>query len=278
MLDMKAIDVHGHFGTYDTGVGADALSTHMYSGDINEIRRRARAVNICLTVVSPYGAFSPYGGDVLAGNEDAREAAERYADIRFWAVLNPRIPETYKQVESLLQYPRCKGIKLHPHPDMNDYPISEYGDKIFCFAADHKAIILSHTGDVNCYPEEFIPFANRYPQATLILAHLGNSRNDASFSRQVHALKHARAANVYIDTSSGKSINSGLIEWAVSQAGAEHILFGTDTPIYLAASHKARIEYADIDQQAKRAILFDNAARLLGEEDTFDTEKGAINA
>jgi predicted TIM-barrel fold metal-dependent hydrolase len=67
-------------------------------------------------------------------------------------------------------------------------------------------------------------------------------------------------------TSSANSINSGLIEWAVSQVGAERILFGTDTPLYFVASQKARIEHAEIDQAAKRAILYDNAARLLDKE------------
>jgi len=257
---MKAIDVHGHFGLYDRGVGG--LTDQMMSGSIEVIRRRAQAADICLTVVSALRAFMPYGGDVLRGNEDAREIAEKNPDIRFWTVLDPRIRETYKQVESLLTHPRCKGIKIHPTD--HGYEIRDYGDKIFEFAAQHKAIIMTHSGCPGSFPEDFIPFANRYSNVSLILAHLGNSA-DGNLSRQVYALKRAKNENVYIDTSSAKSINSGLIEWAVSEVGARRLVFGTDTPLYFAACQKARIEYAEIDEEAKQAILFGNASQLLHE-------------
>jgi hypothetical protein len=235
----------------------------MMSGSIEVVRRRAQAADICLTVVSALHAFIPYGGDVFRGNDDAREVAEQYPDIRFWAVLNPKIAESYKQVESLLTHPRCKGIKIHPTD--HTYEIRDYGDKIFDFAARHKAIVITHSGCPGSFPEDFIYFANRYPDVPLILAHLGNSA-DGNLSRQIYPLKRAKSQNVYIDTSSAKSINSGLIEWAVLEVGSQRLLFGTDTPSYFSACQKARIEYAEIDEEAKRAILFGNAARLLREE------------
>ncbi len=257
---MKAIDVHGHFGPYDRSNGG--LGDQMMSGSIEVIRRRAQVADICLTVVSALHAVMPYGGDVLRGNEDACEIAEQHSDIRFWAVLDPRLRETYKQVESLLTHPRCKGIKIHPTD--HGYEIRDYGNEIFEFAAQYKAIIMTHSGCPGSFPEDFIGFANRYPNVSLILAHLGNSA-DGNLSRQVYALKRANNRNIYIDTSSAKSINSGLIEWAVSEIGAQRLLFGTDTPLYFAACQKARIEYAEIDEEAKRAILFENASQLLHE-------------
>jgi predicted TIM-barrel fold metal-dependent hydrolase len=258
---MKAIDVHGHFGIYERGAGG--LSDRLMSGSIEVVRQRAIAAGICLTVVSAIHAFIPYGGDPLRGNDDAREAAEQHPDIRFWAVLDPRIPETYKQVESLLGHPRCKGIKIHPTE--HSCQIEEYGEEIFEFAARHGAILITHSGCKGSFPESFIPFVNRYPSVPVILAHLGNSE-DGNVSRQVHALKRAKGGNLYIDTSSARSMNSGLIEWAVSEIGAERLLFGTDTPAHFAASQKARIEYAEIGEEAKQAILFGNAAALLHEE------------
>lgn len=258
---IKAIDVHGHFGVYDRGAGG--LNKQMMSGSIEVVRRRAQAADISLTVVSALHAFMPYGGDVVRGNNDARKVAEQYSDIRFWAVINPKISESYKQVESLLTHPRCKGIKIHPTD--HGYEIRDYGDEVFEFAALHKATVMTHSGCPGSFPEDFICLANRYPNVPLILAHLGNSA-DGNLSRQVYALKQAKNKNVYIDTSSAKSINSGLIEWAVSEAGADRLLFGTDTPSYFSACQKARIEYAEIDEEAKGAILFGNASQLLHEE------------
>lgn len=257
---MKAIDVHGHFGPYDRGSGG--LHDRLSSGGIDLVRQRAQAVDICLTVVSAIHALIPYGGDVLRGNEDARQAAEQYSDICFWAVLDPQRSDTVRQAESLLRHPRCKGLKIHPRE--HGYEICEQGDRIFEFAVDHQAVILSHSGNRGCNPEDFVPFVNRYPEASLILGHLGNSEDD-SLSRQVYALKRAEHGNLYVDTSSARSITSGLVEWAVSEVGAEHIVFGSDTPLYFAASQKARVEYAELTEQAKRTILFENAARLLKE-------------
>ena len=257
---MKAIDVHGHFGTYRDGDGA--LKENLMSGSIETIRQRAKDCDILLTVVSALRGLMNHGRDVLKGNDEALEVSEKYSEIRFWAILNPRIEESYSQVESLLKHPRCKGIKIHPTE--HSYHIRDQGDEIFSFADSNKAILISHSGCRRSLPDDFIHFAGRYPGVSLILAHLGNSY-DGDLSRQVNALKKAESKNVYIDTSSCKSIISGLIEWAVSEIGAQRIVFGTDTPLYVPACQKARIEHAEIEKGARRAILFENAKRLLKE-------------
>ena len=258
---MKAIDIHAHFGIYDRG-GA-GLADGWMSGDIDLVRRRATASDIRLTVVSPLRALLPYGGDVSRGNEDAVEVAERCDDVRFWAVLNPRVMETYVQIEELLAHRGCVGIKIHPRE--HQYDSREWGDPVFEFAANRNALVLTHSGHPGSDPEDFIPYTNRYPQATLILAHLGND-HEGDYARQVHAVRASAHGNVYVDTSSMKSMMSGLVESAVEMLGADCILFGTDSPLYFTASQKARIEHAEIDDADKRAILFDNAARLLGDE------------
>ena len=258
---MQAIDMHGHYGTHNPR-GRTGLESEMRSASIEEVRERAQQVDICLTVVSPLQALHPYGGDVIRANEDAREKAERYDDIRFWAVLDPCRQPTFKQVEQLLGHPRCKGIKIHPVN--HEYEIRDHGQAVFEFAASHGALVLTHSGCPGSYPEDYVPFIERYTESTLILAHLGSSA-DVHLGRQVYAVQHAATENVFVDTSSVKSMTPKLVEWAVEQIGVDKILFGTDTPVYVASSQKARIEYADLTQDEKRAILFDNAASLLGE-------------
>lgn len=73
-------------------------------------------------------------------------------------------------------------------------------------------------------PQDFIPFADDFPQVKLILA--------------------------------------GLIEWAVREIGADRILFGTDAPIYSTAVQRARIDEAEIDDADKRKVLRDNAVQV----------------
>jgi predicted TIM-barrel fold metal-dependent hydrolase len=258
---VHAIDVHGHFGPYDRGMRA--LTDRMMSGEIETVSRRALACDIRLTVVSAIHALIPYRGDAVRGNEDAVRAAEQLDDIRFWVVIDPLKTETYEQADRLLAYPRCKGIKIHPHA--HAYEIVDHGEAIFAFAAERDALVLTHSGDPGSYPEDFLPFIDRYSNVNLILAHLGNS-DDGSVARQVDAIKAARNGNVYVDTSSARSMFSGLIEWAVEEIGTDRILFGTDTPLYWSAVQKTRIETAEICDDAKTAILYRNAAKLLSEE------------
>ena len=88
--------------------------------------------------------------------------------------------------------------------------------------------------------------------------------------RAIQASKHG---NVLTDTSSMRSIMSGLIEWAVGEVGAERILYGTDTPCYFAPSQRARIDRADLTDTEKRMILRDNAKRLLPIPQDTQTKK-----
>ena len=141
----------------------------------------------------------------------------------------------------LLANPGCKGIKIHP--TLHEYEIREHGDRIFAFAAARQAVVITHSGNAGSRPEDFLPFADQYPEVRLILAHLGNSE-DGSLERQVHAIRCSRYGNIYADTSSARSVNGGLIEWAVGEVGAGRLLFGSDTPLYFVASQKARIEHA----------------------------------
>lgn len=258
---MKAIDVHGHFGPYDRGLGTRVDG--FMSATAAEVAQRAAGCGIEVTIMSAIHGLIPYRGNAVQGNADAEASAHDHPGIRFWSIVDPRVPESYEQTDRLLAHPRCMGIKIHPHA--HQYEIRELGPDIFAFAAGRKAVVLTHSGDIGSYPEDFVPLANRYPEVQLILAHLGNS-DDGSVTRQVQAIQHGRNGNLWVDTSSARSMYSGLIEWAVEQISHDRILFGSDTPLYWAGAQKARIETADIDETAKRAILYGNAAALLAPE------------
>jgi uncharacterized protein len=178
-----------------------------------------------------------------------------------WVVVNPLQAATFEQARSMLQTPPCMGIKIHP--EEHRYAIREHGEAIFSFAASLGALVLTHSGERNSLPADFIPLADRYPEVTLILAHIGCSE-DNDRTLQVRAVQQSKHGNVVADTSSAQSLTPGLIEWAVKEIGADRVLFGTDTPLYSTAMQRQRIDTADLDDRSKRLILRDNAVRLLG--------------
>jgi hypothetical protein len=258
---IPAIDVHGHYGMYVRAGGGD-LADSFHSGDAAEVVRRALNVNIVLTIVSPLAALLPrFQADAVAGNIEAARIVAQTPGLKQYVVIDPRRAETYTQAEEMLAQPQCVGIKIHP--EEHGYPIREHAQPIFEFAARHRALVLTHSSEQNSLACDFIPWANQFPEVCLILAHIGCGW-DGDLTHQVRAIQESRHGNVFADTSSARSIVPGLIEWAVREVGAERVLFGTDTPLYNTAMQRARIDHADLADEAKRLILRDNAVRLFG--------------
>jgi len=260
--DLWAIDVHGHYGRYPS-VDATGLTGQLLSGDPATVVARAKAARTAFTVVSPLPALLPRGGaDAVAANEEAARVVEQTDGLLEWVVVHPLQPRSFDQARRMFGGPKCVGIKIHP--EEHGYPIAEHGRAIFELAAELGAAVLTHSGDPNSKPGDFLPFADDFPEVTLILAHLGNGGAAAGpMDLQVTAIRAAKHANVVTDTSGARSLTSGLIEWAVREVGAERILYGTDTPMYFAPSQRARIDRADLTDREKRMILRDNAERLL---------------
>ncbi len=256
-----AIDVHGHYGTY-IGEAGDQLADSFYSGDAAEVVRRASAVNIVLTIVSPLSALKPrFQADSVAGNVEAARVVAQISGLKQYVVIDPLRPQTFAQAEEMLAQPQCVGIKLHP--EEHGYLIRDHARPIFEFAARHRAIMLTHSSEKNSLAADFVPWANEFPEVRLILAHIGCGW-DGDLTHQVRAIQQTRYDNVFADTSSARSITPRLIEWAVREIGVDRVLFGTDTPLYHSAMQRARIEHADLPDGAKWQILRGNALRLFG--------------
>ena len=262
--EVQAVDAHGHYGNYDQDEISELQREIFFSANVEEVLRRARHARTQFTIVSPLSGLTPVGRlDVLEANEEAAMVVDENEDLLQYAIINPLQRESYAQAADILQRPKCVGIKIHP--ESHQYPIAEHGDPVFEFAAKHRTVVLAHSGDVNSAPDDYVPFADRYPEAKIILAHLGNGGAAAgSPELQVRALQRAKGDNVYIDTSSARSILPGLLEWAVKEVGADRILYGTDTPVYYAPMQWARVVCTDLSAEEKRKILRENAFALFG--------------
>ncbi len=258
---IPAIDVHAHFGNCIRD-GASALTCEFMSADGPAVVRRARSCQIQTTIASPLAGLMPRGAaDAVAANTEAHDICSRTDGLKQWCILHPLQIETFAQVDRQLDSPHCLGIKLHP--EEHGYPIRHEGANLFACAARHNAVVLVHSGDAFSAPLDFIRWADEYPDVTLILAHLGNGGSAAGDPRlQVQAVQASRHGNVYVDTSSARSILPGLLEWAVAEIGPERIVFGTDTPLYFAGMQRARVDYAELSREDKTRILNGNARRI----------------
>jgi predicted TIM-barrel fold metal-dependent hydrolase len=268
---IKAIDIHGHYGNYH-GRAKSTLANRFMTASAREVADRASRAHVEWTVVSPLlGLLPRFCADACTGNEEAAQLIPATPGLLQWVIINPLQPKTYGQADEMLKHPRCVGVKIHP--EEHGYPVARYGREIFEFCAARRTVILTHSGETSSMPDDFVPFANECPEVSLILAHIGCS-SDGEPGRQVAAILKSRHGNIYADTSSAQSVTPGLIEWAVAEAGAERVLFGTDTPLYHCAMQRARIETADLSDSQKRLILRDNAFTLLRLQSITESSSG----
>jgi len=255
---IPAIDVHAHYGIYDCG--KPDIINDLMTGDGAVVAERARQSNVRLTIVSPLKALLPRGkGDTVAGNIEAAKVVAETPGLLQYVVIDPRVPESYRQAEEMLQTPKCVGIKIHPEEHL--YHINEFGEPLFEFAAKHNAVVLSHSSEKNSLADDLVDWAKRYPEMKLVLAHIGCGW-DGDVTHQVRGVLKSMHGNVVADTSSARSITPKLIEWAVSQIGVDKVLFGTDTPLYQTSMQRNRIDCAALTDAQKKVILHENAERL----------------
>ena len=259
-LDLQAIDVHGHYGDYEP-----TASPHAHwcmSASAAEVVKRARDSHIQWTIVSPTSGLFPRGhADAAKGNDEAARVVPETPGLLQYVIVHPQQERTFEQAREMLERPTCVGIKIHP--EEHRYHIREHGDKLFAFFAEMRAVVLVHSGEQLSLPDDYVFFANRYPECSVILAHIGCGWN-GDRTLQARAIQKSTKGNVYTDSSSMQSIIPRNIEWTVQQVGSDRVLFGTDTPLYVTAMQRARIDHADLGDHEKRLILRENAIHLFG--------------
>ena len=242
--DLIAIDMHSHI---NHGSPHDAAKRFGRSVELDDLIVINRAAGIEKLFCSTFA--SCLCTDVIVEeNEYMHSLLDQYENLYQWVVIDPRIEETFAQAERMLQHKKCVGIKLHPY--YHKYSLEEYAEKLFSFASRFQTVVLIHPEKEASY---ILPIADKYPDVTFIMAHLGGEP-------YVDAVEFAVHKNVYTDTSGIASSTNLMVESAYQRIGADRILFGTDT--YSAAFQRGRIEFALLPQEAKVKILRDNARRL----------------
>jgi predicted TIM-barrel fold metal-dependent hydrolase len=105
-------------------------------------------------------------------------------------------------------------------------------------------------------PADIADLAGRFPDVTLIAAHLTPAGVRGVLDLEAHA-------NICVDTSGAQPF-AGVIEYAVSRLGARRILYGSDVPGRDFSAQLGRIYGARIGEAERDLVLSGNARRVLG--------------
>jgi uncharacterized protein len=249
-LGWRIIDAHAHLGSY----GAFDIP----HGDADGMVRQMDDLGIDVACISSLMAIN---ADYVRGN-DLTAAAVRRHPHRFvgYAVANPW--ETDRITDELTRAFDELGLSaIKIHPTLWELPVDDARyDPIWAFASERKALVLSHTwaGERTCRPSLFRTIAHRYPEVAFLLGHSGGSR-----AGNLAAIEVARACpNIYLETCYSR-LTRDQFELLVHEAGSDRVVFGTDMPFIDAAFTLAQVAGSDLPVAQRKAILGENAARLL---------------
>ncbi len=179
----------------------------------------------------------------------------------------------------------AKGMKLHP-PIGRYYPNDERMWPAYQAASDMGIPIVFHCGPhphpddptvtvEYARPRHFEPLLEKFPRLPVILGHMGIGPGPdwraliEPYYQEVLALARQRLPNLYLDTSEcvsdamgGNGLSDDHIVELIRAIGPDHVLFGSDFPVYDPAIVIDKIVGYPFTDEEKRLILGENCVRL----------------
>ena len=178
--------------------------------------------------------------------------------VRGYYVFNPNYKKLYlDNVHKVMENDGFIGIKFLPNYHNHDLDGDGYRE-VLDYADAHKLIVLSHTwGDK---PQNSVAnvreMIKSHKDIFFIMGHSAPGALD-------DAIEVAKANdNVFLDICDIHR-HSGIIEKMVNAVGSERVLFGTDMPWYDPNYAIGSVLFANITDQDKKNIFYNNAVELL---------------
>jgi len=279
------IDFHTH--TFPDAIAPRAVeklqsSSHTRAftgGTLGDLRASMRAAGIDCSVVLPVATGARQVTHVNDASIRIHEEAAR-TGVESFGCMHPDFEGWHGELARIADA-GIRGVKLHPpyqEVDIDDprfIRILERCGELGLLAVTHAGLDVGLPGHEEATPEKIARALKAAGPVTLILAHMGGWR---CWDRAEELLA---GTGVYLDTSFslGPMTPSGDGFYGAARSlerlsekdfvrmvhafGADHILFGTDSPWEDQAAEAARIRALPLTEEEKAAILGGNAQRLL---------------
>jgi predicted TIM-barrel fold metal-dependent hydrolase len=187
------------------------------------------------------------------------------------ATVHPDDPSHLRDIQDALDG-GCRGLKLHE--DVQRVHVDDARLRpVFDELAARGAFLLVHAGSI---PWEYVAGAGlarvtrvleRHPDLNVVVAHYGAPDSEAYFAAMdAHPRLHLDTTMVFARDSPVRG-DVGAFDAAPIVAHPDRVLYGTDFPNvpYEYERELRGIEALDLPPDVLRAVLHDNAARLLRE-------------
>ncbi len=170
----------------------------------------------------------------------------------------------------------ARGIKLHPaaqrfYPnDRRLFPVYDRAQALGLPIIYHSgAFALGPNPSDHAHPRHFPDVLAAFPRLTVVLAHsgFGDFAACAALARD-HPNVFFDCCAVINGTEPSPTLSDDEAAAAVRLVGAGRLMFGSDYPWFDPALDAARIQRLPLTDAEKRAVLYDNAVRILRLEDS----------
>jgi uncharacterized protein len=262
--DTPLVDAHAHF--YHENAGRSDWAR------VNAARFRAgEAIGVTYHVASVLGSYGhtsptyfPSPSDVTVGNDAmAAIAADEQQRVRWYVTVNPNhTTHALGEIERGVGRGAI-GVKLLASRRADD-PLL---DPICELASAKRLPLLHHIWQHRTreWPNQEISdgrdlsrLAERHPDASFILAHLGGGGDWA------HTLPAVRETpNVYPDLS-GSGVDRGMLDAALEALGAQRLLWACDLTMETGLAKLRALEVIGLSSDDLADVRWRNAARLFG--------------
>jgi uncharacterized protein len=273
---MRGVDMHVHLPTGDWVCGC----VGHYLDSVERYFGRRPEPHSIAELVALYQRLDLIGA-LLGWDAQGREIPNDQlagicagADRRFVAFgsVDPGRPDA---LDRLARFPELglRGLKLHPTLQEFD-PGDDRFLPFFDAAAELGLIVLTHAGTSGlgagepggqglridlARPILFDRIAARHPQMTIVLAHVGWPWHLEAVAMALHK------TNVILDISGWRyRYLPEEVRREMTRRLRGQVCFGTDYPMFDPAACLDELAALGLGEEAERAILRDNAARVLG--------------
>ncbi len=235
------------------------------------------------------------------GNEIRHTLLERLARLNVWScevgrehpelvptiTLDPIVgAETLRrEVVDKVKNAGAKGIKLHP-PIGRYEPNDERMWPAYQAASEMGVPIVFHCGPhphpddpkvtvEYSRPKHYEPVLERFPRLQVILAHMGVGpgpdwkpliepyyQEVLALARKGHPHLHLDVSECVSDAMGGNGLSDAHIVELIRTIGPDHVLFGSDFPVYDPAIVLDKILSYPFTEREKQLILGENCVRL----------------
>ena len=261
---MEIIDAHAHI--YPEKIAEKATKTigefydiemDMPAGTPSALIEEGKRAGVSRYIVH---SVATTAHQVRSINEFIKREVEAHPEFIGFITLHQDL--SYEEICSEVEFAVSNGLKgIKLHPDFQKFDIDDENVEKIYKAAAGKLPILFHIGDDRyeySKPIKLVNIARKFPNTTFIAAHFGGYRcwDDSSLYKGLQ--------NVYFDTSSSLPfISVEKAKELIDMHGADKFFFGTDFPMWDAASEIERFNKIPLTEKEREMIFSGNLKKLL---------------